>query len=106
MRKIAISIPVIAAALMLYAAPVLSDEWSPAGVQEETGPVKDECLLTAMNCTGSADSIQQRIDKLQKEIARGSDVYTPDELRILNQKLDDANKVFNELMNDRPEMGS
>jgi len=106
MKKIAISIPVIAAAMMLYAAPVRSDEWSPAGVQEETGATKDECLLVAMNCAGRVDSIQQRIDRLEKEIAKGTDVYTADELRVLNQKLDEANKVFNELMNDRPEMGS
>jgi len=105
MRKIAIMIPVLAAVMMLFSTPVRSNEWTPGGTPEEATATKDECLLVAMNCAGNEDAVQQRIDKLHREIGRGTDVYTNDELRILNQKLDEANKTFNELMNDRPTMG-
>ena len=105
MKRISILIPAIAAVVMLYSAPVRSEEGTIYGTEGEAVPTKDECLLVAMNCQGNVDSVQQRIDKLQKEIGRGTAVYTDDELRILNQKLDDANKVFMELLNDRPAFG-
>lgn len=98
MRKIAILIPVIAAVMIMFAAPVRSDEGSTYGTQEKSTGQKDECLLVAMNCVDNVDSIQQRIDKLQKEINRGTDVYTAGELRILNQKLDESNALMNEMV--------
>ncbi|HZV82628.1 MAG TPA: hypothetical protein VFF53_10735, partial [Geobacteraceae bacterium] len=61
----------------------------------ETGMVnegKDECLLVAANCADNVDSIQQRIERLNKEIAKGSAVYTQDELSKLNMKLEDTLK--------------
>jgi len=51
---------------------------------------KDECLLVAMNCPPGGLSGQQRIDRLNTEISKGTDVYTEDELRVLKDKLDDA----------------
>ena len=50
---------------------------------------KDECMLVARNCPPDI-SIQDRIDRLNTEIAKGTDVYTPAELRVLNQKLNEA----------------
>jgi len=90
---------------MLFSAPVRSEEGSVYGTQGEATAPKDECLLVAMNCKDNVDSVQQRIDKLQNEIGKGTAVYTADELRILNRKLDEANKTFMELLNDRPEFG-
>jgi len=57
---------------------------------------KDECLLVARNCPPDNGSIQNRIDRLNTEIAKGTDVYTPGELRVLNDKLNDA---YRELSN-------
>jgi hypothetical protein len=51
---------------------------------------KDECLLVAMNCPPGGLSGQQKIDRLNTEISKGTDVYTEDELRVLKDKLDDA----------------
>jgi hypothetical protein len=84
-------IPYIAAVTMISALPSYSDEYNISGQGQSSGR-KDECLLVAKNCPEKADSIQQQIDKLQTEINRGTDVYTPDELNILNNKLDDAKK--------------
>ena len=53
---------------------------------------KDECLLLAMNCPKENVSVQNRIDRLNAEIAKGTDVYTPDELKVLNDKLNDSYK--------------
>ena len=102
MKRIAILIPAVAAVVMLYSIPARSDEGAMYGTQGEATPTKDECLLVAKNCVDNVDSVQQRIDKLQKEIGRGTDVYTNDELKILNRKLEEANKIYMELLNDRP----
>ncbi|QWV92712.1 hypothetical protein KP004_16215 [Geomonas oryzisoli] len=51
---------------------------------------KDECLLIAQTCRDSVDSLQQRIDRLQREISKGTSVYTKEELRSLEFQLKDA----------------
>ncbi len=50
-------------------------------------PTKNECLLIARNCTYEADTVQGRVDDLRKEIARGLDVYSPGELKALEEQL-------------------
>jgi hypothetical protein len=59
---------------------------------------KDECLLVAKNCPTDNISVQNRIDRLNAEIAKGTDVYTPDELRVLKEKLDAAYSELNNPM--------
>lgn len=59
---------------------------------------KDECLLISKNCKGEVDSIQQKIKKLNTEIKKGTKVYTPDELKILHNKLKEVNAQMDELM--------
>jgi hypothetical protein len=95
MKKVNALIALVAASMLLSAVPALSDEVSGTqmGPAEQTQQ-KDECLLLAKNCPDSVDTIQQRIDKLQYEIGRGADVYTSEEVQILQQKLDDANSVL------------
>lgn len=66
------------------------------GVESHQIANKDECLLVARNCPPETGSIQIRIDRLNAEIAKGMDVYTPGELKVLNDKLHDA---YNELNN-------
>ena len=50
---------------------------------------KDECLLVAKNCPDDF-TIQQRIDRLNTEISKGTSVYTPDELNMLKKERDEA----------------
>src|SRR4051812_18414356 len=99
MKKIAKRMALLSASLMIFAAPVLADEGMPRGMHDNAGAFenKNECLLVAMNCGNSVDSIQQRIERIKKEIARG-DVYTNDEIRRLKDQLDEANRNF-ELIN-------
>ena len=98
MRFIIRRITPLAAALMLLAVPVLADEAAMYEATEQGQQEgKDECLLVAMNCPGQVDTIQQRIDRIKGEIARGSNVYTSDELGILNRQLEEAEKNLQEL---------
>ena len=46
-----------------------------------------------MNCANQVDTIQQRIDRIQGEISRGSAVYSTEELKSLNRELEDAIKL-------------
>ena len=104
MKRIALLIPTLAAAMMINALPSFSDEgyntgWgSTTGGQEQTTGQKDECLLVTKNCPDRVDSIQERIGKLQMEINKGADVYTSEELNILKNKLDDANTLLNNMI--------
>ena len=106
MKRIAILIPAVAAVMMLNPSPARAfvSEESTYGTPDVSS-AKDECLLVAMNCPESGKTIEQRIIKLQNEIARGTDVYTNAELRILINKLDEANKEYLELLNKSPGMG-
>ena len=63
--------------------------YSPEAVGEQFMANKDECLLVAMNCPNDF-STQQRIDRLNTEISKGTSVYTPDELNMLKKELNDA----------------
>jgi len=97
MRSIVRKLSLLAAALMIMAVPVLADEGSMDKMIEQGQQTdKNECLLVAVNCGNQVDSIQQRIDRIRGEIARGSDVYSADELRRLNRQLDEANKILEE----------
>jgi hypothetical protein len=102
MRAIAKTITVMAAALMIAAVPVLAEEGVP--FQTEMGSVSQqeesvnsrECLLVAKNCP--TESVQQRIDRIQTEIGRGTAVYSNDELRSLRQELEDNQQLLDSEM--------
>ncbi len=90
MRAIAKSITIVAAALMIAAVPVFAVE----GVIGQAQPQvrKNECLLVAQNCP--SDTIQVRIQRIKGEIAKGTSVYTKDELQRLNRELESAQKFL------------
>jgi len=95
MKRIVLAI----GALLISALPVLAAEGMGASTmdQDQQGQ-KDECLLVARNCSDSVDTIQQRINRLNREIGKGSAVYTHDELMKLNSQLDDAEKTMDILL--------
>jgi len=57
-----------------------------AGDKTATG--KNTCLLYSENCPEQADTIFEKIAKLQNEIARGN-VYSPIEIARLENKLEE-----------------
>jgi peptidoglycan hydrolase CwlO-like protein len=58
---------------------------------------KDQCLLASKNCLNEVDSIQKRIKRLQGEIKKGKKVYTAEELKKLQDKLNEVKEILNEL---------
>ena len=101
MKKILLVVTALAASLLLNAASVRSAEESMGqGIGPQLTQQKDECLLVAKNCANEVMPIQQRIDKLNAEIAKGTDVYTVDELNVLQQKLDNAYKALEFMQNE------
>jgi hypothetical protein len=100
MKRIATIISVVAGVMMFSALSIRADEGTVGGGYGERmeTPQKNECLLVAKNCANDVDSIQERIDRLNGEIAKGRDVYTDGELRTLKNELDEANKFLDFIM--------
>jgi hypothetical protein len=82
------------AASLLFSAPAFSEEKT-TGLSDDYGQYKafevnspkDQCLIVAKNCTGDVDSVVKRVERINKEIKKGTTVYTPDELRNLQEQL-------------------
>ncbi|GAM11633.1 hypothetical protein OR1_03949 [Geobacter sp. OR-1] len=89
MKRVTGLIGIVAASVLLTSVQFVSAE-----VTGGNEVKKDECLLVSKNCVDNVDSIQQRIDKLNKEISKGTDVYTKDELRNLNDKLRETERTL------------
>jgi hypothetical protein len=69
-----------------------------AFAQEAGKSEKNECILAAKGCKDEVDSIQQKIKKINAEIKKGTKVYSPEELKKLNDKLKDANKLLDDIL--------
>lgn len=85
MRKVSM----LTAAIFLFSAA--------PGFSQMTQAEKDECLLASRNCMNQVDDIQKRIKKLDKEIQKGTRVYTPEELKKLQDKLTETQQVLKDL---------
>jgi hypothetical protein len=91
MKRSATIISVVTASMLFPAMALLGADNNPApfgsygkGVQSNQ---KNECLLVAKNCASESSTVRQRLLDLRKEIAKGNKVYTPAELKILNEQL-------------------
>ncbi len=56
----------------------------------ETVQEKEECAIAANNCLNKADILQKRIKKLKAQIKKGKTAYSAEEMKALDQKLQDA----------------
>ena len=70
----------------------------PAFAADMTKDQKDQCLLASKECKNEADSIQQKIKKLNAEIKKGKKVYSADEIKKLNAKLKEAEDMLDNMM--------
>ncbi len=62
---------------------------------------KDQCLLASKNCATEVNSIQTKIKKLNAEIKKGAKVYTADEIKKLQDKLQEANDLLDVMLNKK-----
>jgi nicotinic acid mononucleotide adenylyltransferase len=64
--------------------------------------MKDQKMMMehegARQCALQAESIQQKIQRIQGEIKQGSKKYTAEELKKLEEKLKEANETLDNLM--------
>lgn len=89
MRDFARKFAVLTTVVLMSAIPVVAAETG-MGMNAGESNQKDECLLVAQTCKDSVDSLQQRIDRLDREIRKGTSVYNGEELRKLEFQLRDA----------------
>lgn len=91
MKNLFFSICIVITCLMLQPARGLTvdqDEFDTPGKASE----KDLCLLYLVQCNLQVQSLQDKITRLQEEIAKGTKVYTVEELRLLKEKLEEVNR--------------
>ena len=96
-RKLAI---LMALSLFATAAPVLAEGGHQHGASHQAMDEQctKECAMLLKNCAQEVDSLQDRIRKLQVEInEKGANTHTLEELKILNEKLKEANDLLNNL---------
>ncbi|KAF0215447.1 MAG: hypothetical protein FD174_4114 [Geobacteraceae bacterium] len=73
----------------------------PLLAQDETNQDKVICQLASKNCLSQSESIQKRIKKLQKDMAKGK-TYSADEVKKLEQKLKEAQDILDKLEGKAP----
>ena len=96
MRKIAV---VLAATLLTFSS-IPGFAQTPT-TQTMSPAQKDECLLASRNCMNQVDDIRTRVYKLDKEIKKGTRVYTPEEIKKLEDKLRETSEILRSL--ERPD---
>lgn len=92
--KNVLTVLALVAASLLYSTPAFSEE-KVRGLPDDYGQYKtyelnshkDQCLIVAKNCHGGDDNVLKRVDRLNKEIEKGSSVYTPEELKGFQDQL-------------------
>jgi hypothetical protein len=86
-------VALLVAAFVIVALPVLAEDTPENQLMEPAQNAgKVECLLVAVNSCDRVGTFQSRIDRIRNEINKGSAVYSKDELIILNNELDNANR--------------
>jgi len=97
MKKMCV-LSVVTISALLVVVPVFSGEGAGGELRGDGQEVKkDECLLLAKNCANETETIQERIERLHNEIRKGADVYTPEELNVLDRQLTDEYKYLYDL---------
>lgn len=96
-KRVFLLFSVVAVTLLFTSGSVYSDETgaTESSVQRQQ---KDECLLLAIKCGTSIVSIQDKIEKLKDEIAKGKTAYTAEELNKLKKQLEDVSKTLDYLL--------
>jgi uncharacterized protein YlxW (UPF0749 family) len=91
MKKI---ILMISAALLVSASlPAFSDQ---------TPEEKVVCNLAAQNCLNKADILQKRVKKLKSEVNKGTKKYSAEDLKKLEQKLQETQDLLDKIEGTTP----
>lgn len=74
--------------IMLSAALMLST--SMLAYSQQTPEEKVICNIAAQNCLNKADILQKRVKKLQAEVKKGTNKYSAEDLKMIEQKLQET----------------
>lgn len=86
-------IMIIAALLVSAAMPAFS---------EQTPEEKVVCNLAAQNCLNKADILQKRIKKLKSEVKKGTKTYSADDMKKIEQKLQETQDLLDKIEGKTP----
>ena len=87
-------------ALMILAALMLSTAM-PA-FSQQSPEEKVVCNLAAQNCLNKADILQKRIKKLNAEVKKGTKTYSAEDLKKIDQKLQETQDLLDKLEGKAP----
>lgn len=88
------SVLMITAALMVSA--------SMPAFSQQTPEEKVICNLAAQNCLNKADILQKRVKKLNAEVNKGTKTYSADDLKKLEQKLQETQDQLDKMEGNTP----
>jgi len=69
---------------------------------QQTPEEKVICNLAAQNCLNKADILQKRIKKLNAEVKKGSKTYSAEDLKKIEQKLQEAQDALDKVEGKTP----
>ncbi len=87
------SIIVIAALMTAVSVPVIA---------QQTHEEKVACDLAAKNCLNKAEILEKRIKKLNAEIKKGTKTYSAEDLKKLEQKLQETQDLLDKVEGKAP----
>ena len=69
---------------------------------QQTNEEKVICELAAKNCLNKVEIVQKRINKINAEIKKGSKTYSAEDLKKLEQKLEETKELLDKLEGTAP----
>jgi Skp family chaperone for outer membrane proteins len=71
-------------------------------VAQQTHEEKVACDLAAKNCLNKAEILEKRIKKLNAEIKKGTKTYSAEDLKKLEQKLQETQDLLDQVEGKTP----
>ncbi len=71
-------------------------------VAQQTNEEKVICELAAKNCLNKVEILQKRVKKLKTEIKKGSSKYSAEDLKKLEQKLNETQELLDKMEGKTP----
>jgi hypothetical protein len=69
---------------------------------QQTNEEKVICNLAAQNCLNKAEILQKRIKKLKGEVKKGTKTYSAEELKKIEQKLQETEDLLDQVEGKKP----
>jgi uncharacterized protein YlxW (UPF0749 family) len=86
--------------VMIIAALLMSTAMS--AYSQQTAEEKVVCNLAAQNCLNKSDILQKRIKKLNAEVKKGNSKYSAEDLKKLEQKLQETQDLLDKIEGKAP----